>query len=270
MPSRARLTALTEGVVMFDTWWLLQPSSLLAFSVLLAAVTLAAGARRLAATACAFALLLVAVPLTFDVAGRLTWELERRVDSPNPLPERVDGVLVLGGAVDWRVSRERGQLNVNDAAERMMAAAALARRYPDARLVLTGLYREDVASDFGATPRDASLIFGEEFRGRPIEFIGESRSTYEDALLALERLSPSTGQSWLLVTSAMHMPRALAVFSTLDWRLTPYPVDYRTAGKPPVLNADPRLGETLAELDEAVREWGAILIYLRTGRIEWP
>jgi uncharacterized SAM-binding protein YcdF (DUF218 family) len=268
MPSGTRSAVLTEGVVMFDTWWLLQPSSLLAYAVLLAAVTLAAGARRLAATACAFALLLVAVPLTFDLAGRLAWELERRVDAPNLLPQRVDGVLILGGAVDWRVSRERGQLNVNDAGERMMAAAALARRYPDARLALTGIYREDVAGDFTATPRDASLIFGEEFRGRPVEFIGESRSTYEDALLALERLSPSAGQNWLLVTSAMHMPRALAVFSTLGWRVTPYPVDYRTAGKPPLLNADPRLGHTLAELDEVVREWGAIVIYRRNGRIE--
>jgi uncharacterized SAM-binding protein YcdF (DUF218 family) len=255
---------------MFDVWWLLQPSSLLAIIVLTTALALGGRRQRTALAFAVVALLLMAVPTTFDLAGRLAWELERLVAAPDSLPERVDGILVLGGAVEWRVSRERNQLNVNQAGERLMAAAALARRYPNARLALTGVFREDVAAEFVAVPRAASLIHGEEYRGRTVEFIGEARSTYEDALLALERLSPKAGETWILVTSAMHMPRALSVFRTLGWRLLPYPVDYRTAGKPDLLNQDPRPGATLAALDEAVREWGAVFVYLRTGRITWP
>lgn len=255
---------------MFDIWWLLQPGSLMAICLLLALMALAVRAQRLAVLFAGAALLLVAVPTTFDVAGRLAWELERRVERPEPMPAEVEGILVLGGAVEWRTSRERGQLNLNESAERLMAAAALARRYPDARLALTGVYREDIENDFVASPRDSSLIFGEEYRGREIEFIGESRSTYEDALLALERLRPRAGETWLLVTSAMHMPRALATFRNLGWTLTPYPVDYRTAGEPPLLNPDPQPAESLAALDEVVREWGAVLVYARLGRIGWP
>ena len=255
---------------MFDIWWLLQPSSLMAIFLLLAMMGMAVRAHRLAAVFGAAALLLVAVPTTFDVAGRLAWELERRVDPPAELPADVDGILVLGGAIEWKTSRERGQLNLNDAGERVLAAAALAERYPDARLALTGVYREDVENDFVPGFRDGSLIFGDEYRGRSVVFIGESRSTYEDALLALERLEPRSGETWLLVTSAMHMARALATFRNLGWTLTPYPVDYRTAGEPGLINPRPDPAASLAALDEAVREWGAVLVYARMGRIDWP
>ena len=37
-------------------------------------------------------------------------------------------------------------------------------------------------------------------------------------------------QPWLLVTSARHMPRALAVFRAVGWHVAPFPVDYRSAG----------------------------------------
>jgi uncharacterized SAM-binding protein YcdF (DUF218 family) len=255
---------------MFDIWWLMQPSSLLVLLVLATTLALVAGRARLAGVFGVGALLLLAVPTVLDLDGRLAWELERLAPPRADLPDRVDGILVLGGAVEWRTSRERDQLNLNQAGERLLAAAALARRYPDARLAFTGLFREDVPNDFRAVPTDASLIFGDEYEGRPIEFIGAARSTYEDALLALERLSPQSGQTWLLVTSAMHMPRALAVFRTLGWRLRPYPVDYRTSGEPGWLNRTPTPGESLAALDEAVREWGAVLVYARTGRISWP
>ncbi|MEX2543082.1 MAG: YdcF family protein [Trueperaceae bacterium] len=255
---------------MFDIWGLLQPSSLLLLAALAAILALMASRPRLGGMFCALALLLIAVPTVFDVAGRLAWELERRVAAPTALPEQVDGILVLGGAVEWQVSRERKQLNVNQAGERVIAAASLARRYPEARLAFTGVYREDVANEFVAVPTDASLIFGSEYRGRSIEFIGTVRSTYEDALQALDRLSPNAGETWLLVTSAMHMPRALAVFRTLGWRLVPYPVDYRTSGVPGWLNPNPLPGASLARFDEAVREWGAVLVYIQSGRISWP
>ncbi|MEO8015761.1 MAG: ElyC/SanA/YdcF family protein, partial [Polaromonas sp.] len=37
-------------------------------------------------------------------------------------------------------------------------------------------------------------------------------------------------QPWLLVTSARHMPRALAVFRAVGWNVAPSPVDYRSVG----------------------------------------
>jgi uncharacterized SAM-binding protein YcdF (DUF218 family) len=41
---------------------------------------------------------------------------------------------------------------------------------------------------------------------------------------------------WLLVTSAWHMPRSMALFQREGWNVTPYPVDYRTGSFTPWTN----------------------------------
>lgn len=245
-------------------WTLLQPSTLLVALLLAAFLALAADWRGGAS----FALLVVlasAGGLLFLPAEEwLAAGVESQVSVPTQLPATVDGIVVLGGAVEWRVSRARGQLAVDGAAERVMAAKALKQRYPDARLVLTGLFAESVEADFRRQPGPQTLVFGPEMRD--VLFLGEARSTYEEALLTLERMAPAPGETWLLVTSALHMPRALGTFGNLGWSLTPYPVDYRTTGSPR-LRWRPELGETVAALDRAVRELGAIWIYRRTGRM---
>src|SRR6202040_2666058 len=49
-----------------------------------------------------------------------------------------DGIVVLGGAITPDVSAARGEVALNEAAERVTAAVALARRYPAARIVYSG------------------------------------------------------------------------------------------------------------------------------------
>src|SRR2546429_9977474 len=44
----------------------------------------------------------------------------------------------LGGAFDTVVSPARGEVALNEAAERLTAIAELARRFPDARIVFSG------------------------------------------------------------------------------------------------------------------------------------
>ena len=246
-------------------WTLLQPSAVL---VVLVALALAATWLRWQAVAATFLtafLLVVAAVLLLPVEEWLGAPLETRV-AREPLPPRADGIVVLGGAVEWRVTRERGQLSLNAAGERIAAFAALAQRYPDARLIVTGSFADAFAHDLRATPTDASLFFGPHFAGRQVTFLGDARSTYEDALLALAAAEPRQGETWLLVTSAWHMPRALGTFRTLGWRLTPVPVDYRTTGELRVA-PDWDVAGTLADLDRLVREWGAIAVYRRTGRL---
>ena len=35
---------------------------------------------------------------------------------------------------------------------------------------------------------------------------------------------------WILITSAVHMPRAVGAFRRAGWNIIPYPVDYTTEG----------------------------------------
>lgn len=252
---------------MNEAWWFLQPGNIILVLVLLAFLSLLVRLRGLATFMLFVALVVAMLPTVFGAADWLGWQLERRVEPPTQLPGNVDGIIVLGGSVDWQITQEQGQLNLNAAGERMIAAAALARRYPQAQLVLTGIYRETIPQDFRATPSMTSMFAGPEFGGRQITFIGEARSTYEEALLALEQLQPSAGENWILVTSAMHMPRAAAVFSTMGWNLIPWPVDYRAPSEPRLLNLNLNFSDRLAHFDAVVREWAAYLIYERTGRI---
>ena len=246
-------------------WGLLQPSTLLVVLVATALVATWLRWAAVAATLLTAFLVAVAAVVLLPVTEWLGAPLETRVAAP-PLPDRADGIVVLGGAVDWRVTRERGQLALNAAGERVAAAAALAQRYPDARIVMTGSFGDAFADDFRAMPSDASLFFGPHFAGRDVRYLGAARSTYEDALLALEAAAPASGETWLLVTSAWHMPRAEGTFRALGWTPVPVPVDFRTTGE---LRVAPSwdVAETLADLDRLVREWGAIAVYRREGRL---
>ena len=246
-------------------WAFLQPSAVIVLLVALALVATWLRWHAIASTLLTGFLLAVAVVLLLPVDEWLGSPLETRVTGA-ALPTRVDGIVVLGGAVDWRVTRERGQLSLNAAGERIAAAAALSQRFPEARLIVTGSFADAFADDLRAAPSDASLFFGPHFAGRTVTYLGASRSTYEDALLTLAEAEPQQGETWLLVTSAWHMPRAHGTFRAAGWNLTPVPVDYRTTGE---LRVAPNwdVAATLADLDRLVREWGAIAVYRREGRM---
>jgi uncharacterized SAM-binding protein YcdF (DUF218 family) len=64
--------------------------------------------------------------------------LEDRFPAVTAPPERVDGIVVLGGAIDELTSRDRGTPTLTAAANRMTTFVVLARRYPQAKLVFTG------------------------------------------------------------------------------------------------------------------------------------
>ena len=246
-------------------WLALQPSSVLVILVLLALFATWIGARAVASTLLTTFLLAVGLTMFLPFDHWLGAPLEARVPAA-PLPERIDGIVLLGGAVEWRVTGERGALALNAAGERVAAAAALAQRYPGVPLVVTGSFADAFAGDFRATPTEGSLFFGPHFAGRPIIYLGQARSTYEDALFALQAANPAPGEVWLLVTSAWHMPRALGTFANLGWTLLPYPVDYRSSAQP---RFEPRwdVAQLLADLDRLVREWGALEVYRQTGRL---
>lgn len=247
-------------------WALLRPSNVL-FSLLLLGFLVGFRWRVAARRLVGLALIGMVLPAFLPVTDWLALPLETRLFAPNPLPEEVDGIVVLGGAVDWDVSQAWGQLNTNSMGERMIAAGTLIERYPEAQLVMTGLYRNLVREEFGAERTGKTLFGGPRFADRDIRFYGIPRSTYEEALYATERLEPQAGETWLLVTSAWHMPRAYLTFQAQGWTLIPYPVDYQSQGR---IELDPTLNIVgrLYELDKITREWAALFVYNRLGRTE--
>jgi uncharacterized SAM-binding protein YcdF (DUF218 family) len=61
-------------------------------------------------------------------------------------------------------------------------------------------------------------------------FEAKSRNTWENAVFTRELVKPKPGETWLLVTSAWHMPRSIGIFLRVGFPVVPYPVAYRTFG----------------------------------------
>lgn len=185
--------------------------------------------------------------------------LENRFPPPIP-PAHVDGIIVLGGAVNPNIAAAHGQASLNGAAERMTELLVLAHHYPQAKLVFTG----GSASIWPNEPSEADVarvFFARQgLDVRRVTFEGRSRSTWENALFTRELVQPGAGETWLLVTSASHMPRAMGVFRKLGWNVLPWPVGYKTDN---VWTID--LAPHLLQLDTAMHEWVGLLAYRLAG-----
>lgn len=196
----------------------------------------------------------------------LLYPLEQRFPPWNEARGAPDGIIVLGGPIDPDLSAAHGVTVVSAGADRVIAAAALARRYPNARIIYSG--------------GNANLISGEareaDYASALFESLGVSearlamerraRNTRENAEYSKALAAPKAGERWLLVTSAYHMPRAAGVFRKAGFAVQPYPVDWRVGGGADLLSLRNFSIDGLASVDIGMREWMGLVAYRITGR----
>jgi len=91
-----------------------------------------------------------------------------------------------------------------------------------------------------------------------------SRNTHENIAFSRERIASHRGKVWL-VTSAMHMPRAMAVVRKMGLELTPYPCDYRATTARPWYGWIPNAGAP-AVFSDALHEVIGLVYYRLRGR----
>lgn len=143
------------------------------------------------------------------------------------------GVVVLGGAVhSGRIWHSRGQIQLTEAAERMTHAVILLRQYPHLKLVYTGTEGRrgaDAAGVMAGAPQAARFFEAMGVDRARLVLEAVAANTHENATFTAALPSLDIHRPWLLLTSAAHMPRAMAAFRKAGWNVTPYPVDYQTA-----------------------------------------
>src|SRR5580700_2740137 len=189
--------------------------------------------------------------------------LEERFPRPQ-LPERIDGILVLGGAVDPALSLSYGETVFGSAVARVLAGTALARRYPEAKLALIGGEGGFVPVGLAESRATLGLVIEQGVASARVILEERSRSTHENALYAKELIQPAPGAIWILITSAYHMPRSIASFDGVGWPVIPYPVDYRIDPQTG-LRANFSLLDGLGATTLAGKEWAALLAYRVMG-----
>jgi uncharacterized SAM-binding protein YcdF (DUF218 family) len=175
----------------------------------------------------------------------ITVPLEHRFPFVRPDPQvPLDGIIILSGG----------------AGDGIYAVSRLSQDHPKARLAFCGFS----ASDKKLTKRLADLGVDP---GR-IQIEPRPRTTAEDAHYSAELLKPKPGERWLLMTTAMHMPRAVGCFRVAGFQVEPYPVEFTTGGRWRPFTGFGTGSSALVQLDRAAKEWIGLLAYRLMGKTD--
>jgi len=206
----------------------------------------------------------------FSPLGKLLlYPLEQRFPPWKASLGAPDGIIVLGGGIDPDLSAAHGRAAFLHAADRIVAAAALAQKYPSARILYSGGNANLIAGDSAKEADYAvSVLESLGIARERVTTERRSRNTQENAEFSKAIAKPSDGERWLLVTSAFHMPRSVGLFRKAGFAVEPYPVDWRVGSTAKLLNFSPLAVEGLERTDTAVREWIGLAAYWVTGKID--
>ncbi len=188
--------------------------------------------------------------------------LEERFPKPD-LPKNITGIVMLGGAVDIHITQARGSEAWNDQAERITTVAEPANQFPNARIILSGGAGKPDGVNESTITKHALVAMG--MPDARLELETQSRNTCENAIQSAGVAAPKVGEVWLLVTSASHMPRAVACFRAAYFNVVPYPVDYHTRGAEDLRRVQESAADGLADLDLAIHEWVGLFSYRIAG-----
>jgi uncharacterized SAM-binding protein YcdF (DUF218 family) len=225
-------------------------------------------------------IILLAASLVLWISGNrwvsmsLVKSLEWRYLPPASLPD-VETIVVLGGGTDM-MNYPRPMVDISGAGDRVLYAAQLYKQGKSSHLLLSGgnLTWQNEASSTPASQMGEIL----EFLGIPADAIWlqtRSLNTYEDALYCSQILKEKGIDKILLVTSAIHMPRAMGVFMNQGIQVIPAPTDFRVtesnwadlwSGNIPAqtLRLVPNISDASA-FSNAIKEYIGILVYRLRG-----
>lgn len=239
-------------------------------TVTLALVALAIVLLLFRGSRSALGVLLVAFAWTWVLATPFAAQaLARSLESrypPTPVDTIpvADAIVVLGGGISPRAEPRRDH-DLQQQADRIWFGADLYRAGKAPLMIVTG---QRPFVDAGPTAADAAADILERLGvpGDAIVAPGRSERTFTDAQVVQAVLERRDLQSILLVTSAMHMPRALATFRKAGIDAAPAPTDFVVTSVPVVAgNTWLPDGHAFALSTAAMHEYVGMLWYRSKG-----
>lgn len=222
--------------------------------------------RRLARLCFGAALTILWICSTPAIANWAVASLERQYPVRAVADTPVADVAIVLGGVLGQPEPPRMTPDLTDTSDRVLHAARLYRAGKVKRILVS-------AGNIPWTPaikpeaeliRDLLVEWG--VAADAIELGTESRNTFENAMEVLRMLKARGFSSALLVTSAMHMPRAMATFRRAGVPVVASTTDVRVvdADHADALRWLPAAG-ALAMTTTAMREWMGYLAYRVRG-----
>ena len=176
----------------------------------------------------AIGVVLLACGLPFDpIAGAL----ERRYPpiQASAIADGVQWIVVLGGGVQSRSGLSVSAVPSASSVARIAEGVRLQKAFPNSRLIFTGFAAGGVTSA-AAAGQALALALGVDADHIRVE--DQPRTTADEALRVREIVG---SDRVVLVTSALHMPRAMRLFRKAGVSPVPAPTDYRAQSARPGL-----------------------------------
>lgn len=239
------------------------PSNLLPLGALLG-LALSIFRPRAGLMLAALGLASFAIAALSPLGNLLLTPLEQRFPAGQYPPHPLDGIIVLGGSYDTVSHAYVSTIVLQEDSEPMAVMIDLARRYPEAKIVISG------GTDGGSPgPSEASIIeeYFVSFGIQPERIIteGQSQTTEENARYTARLIHPTASSRWMLVTSGYHMPRAIGAFRKAGFEVSGYPAGHRTHGWNDIWRAASTGADNLRRLDIALHEWLGLADYKLKG-----
>jgi len=246
-------------------WLALSPLNLILFSFLFGFLFKLVGIKFLTRLFYSFSILILTVSTLMPTGSYLNYLLEKNYHFTNYYPDKVDGILILGGATNPFLTKEYDMVNLNGSAERLYESINLIKKFPDSKVVFSGgsgslkfpklNHSDDVKILFKNMGIDINKIYFEK----------KSRNTYENILFAKKLINPKAGEKWVIVTSASHLNRSIYIGEKLEWPLIPYAVDFNNSKKF-TWSLHFNFVKNLVEFNSATHEWLGLVSYYLMGR----
>jgi uncharacterized SAM-binding protein YcdF (DUF218 family) len=178
------------------------------------------------------------------VSENFTRSLEWKYFPPKDIPS-ADVIVVLGGGTEANVY-PRSSVEINGAGDRVLYAARIYKEGKAAHILLSGGEITWMNSTSSTPASEMAEIM--QFMGIPQDALwleNKSQNTRENAVFSKNILDEKGIKKILLITSAAHMSRAVAVFQKLGLEVIPLPVDYSITQGESSLKKQDWLGQVL-------------------------
>ena len=201
------------------------------------------------------------------IGNYLIYKIEKDYHSQSSIPDRLDGILILGGVTNPSMYKEFNEISVNGSAERLIESVSLIKRFNKSKVIFSGGSGIINRPDLGHSQVAKSFYKKVGLDESRIIFEDNSRNTYENILFSKKIAQPKKNENWLLITSAYHMKRALLIGSKNNWEFIPYAVDFKNKRKfkfVPSLN----LLSNINSLQYGSHEWLGLISYYLMNRTD--
>jgi uncharacterized SAM-binding protein YcdF (DUF218 family) len=221
--------------------------------------------RRSATMVSGLALAVVVIATLSPFGNMLFTPLEQRFPYLAYPDQPVDGIIILGGSYDTVSHSYESEIVLHEDTEPVSLIPDLARRYPNAKVIFSGGTNGETATGLSEADYIKQVFISWGIPADRILTEDQSQTTEENARFTARLLKPTPQSTWLLVTSAYHIPRAMGAFRKAGFNVLAFPAGPRTYGWQEFWWPTSTATDNLRRVDLAVHEWLGLAAYRLRG-----